>query len=175
MSESSPNIKEIVMKPCIQYVGLHTKLFSPKTPLFHDLRKYFKNLNKLRLDLKHKDLDTEFCNGSVAKALTVATQIQSLYLRLIGGGYEPLPVTRFSCFLQGCFFSRLQSLFLDGMDSTAEEMEHFVQASPLLEQMTLHCHHLTTGRWGFVVEKVIASCNFKNVEFSPIRGGLLAL
>ena len=175
MSESSSNITEIVTKPCIQFNDLDTKLFSPKAPLFHDLRNYFKDLNKLRLDLKYEDLDTEFCNGSVAKALTVATQIQSLYLRLIELRDEPLPMTRFSCCLQGCTFSRLQSLFLDGMDSTAEEMEHFVQASPLLKQMTLHRHHLTTSRWEFVVEKVRASCNLKNVEFSPIRGGFSAV
>ena len=167
MTEVKPNIKELVLNPRNNF---RINIFNPQLP--YDLRDHMRSLNKLRLDLEFEHLDAELHNGSIANTLAVATQLRSFYLRMRGDMSTPLPMTLFQSCLRGCTFDKLESLFLDGLDSMAEELLQFVQGSARLKQITLYCHDLTTGAWETVADNIKDTCSLRSVELNMLFGGL---
>ena len=111
-----------------------------------------------------ESLDKGLHNGSITNTFAVATQLKSFYLQIKGDMLTPPPMTLFHSYLQEYIFDKLESLFRDRLDSTAEELLQFIQGSARLKQITLYCHYLRTGAWEIAAMMIKSSCNLKSVE-----------
>lgn len=115
-----------------------------------------------------------YLEGSVARALSAAQNLESLCIRLSCGTEDHIPVTAFDAiFDENCQFPKLRSLILSGFNSTLEQLLQFYDISNGLEQLTLQGHTLESKTWEEFATKTRASLtSLKSIELSWVSGGM---
>lgn len=164
-------LKELALEPQ-KWRGLPICHFDMKMQRPYELRNIFQSLKKLRLVLDDvsEPEDPVDLEGSVARALSAAKNLESLCIQLGGGTWNQFnkSVTAFGAILdKNCQFPKLRSLILSEFDSTQEQLLDFFDISNGLEQLTLQGHHLKSGTWKEFATKTRESLlSLKDIELS---------
>lgn len=137
----------------------------------------FATLTKLRLCLDVneekfcKDNKTYYVSRNVPKLLNAAVNLEYFTLEAFDAGNDMIDSkTSFEVLLGQCIFPKLKSLILVFLWSSEMELLHFLQHCTQLEQMTLHCHHLTSGSWAAVANRMKLTLPLKSIAMGQLYG-----
>ena len=128
------------------------------------------HLIKLRMRL-HYD-GGQKADRVVAKALSPAVNLESLFLESYIYDPRPEASTAIFGFLSGCHFPKLRSLILDSMNSTEDELLDFLKTSPGLKHLTLEHFFLIIGSWEVVAERIRSVLRLKSVMIQDFVDGM---
>ena len=104
----------------------------------------------------------------IAKALSSAVSLESLFIEA-GGDFPPEHgMTRMSAFLEGCRFPKLRSLVLMNMISKEDELLAFLKNSPCLKHLTIELFVLIVGSWEVVAQKIRSALRLRSVMVNHI-------
>ena len=140
---------------------------------FSSLKSQFQSLTKLRLGFGLCPDKNHYDGSTVAKALSVAVNLESLSIE----ADSPFPCTTqrlpaptmMSSLLGGCKFPKLKSLLLRFVDSRDDEFLGFLKNSPRLMHLTLDNFHLDSGAWERLFEEICSIFQLKSVRLHKLH------
>ena len=137
------------------------------------LKSQFQSLKRLRLGLGKSPGENNYYGTTVAKALSVAVNLESLS---IDGDFpfaatrrEILPNTMMSSLLGDCQFPKLKSLKLRFVSSRDDEFFDFLENSPGLIHLKLDNFYLKSGLWERVFEIIRSTHPLKSVRLHKVH------
>ena len=137
------------------------------------LNSQFQSLKRLRLGLGKSPGENNYDGSSIAKALPVAVNLESLSI----DGDFPFSTTRreflaptiLSSLLGGCQFPKLKSLKLRFVNSRDDEFLNFLENSPGLIHLKLDNFYLESGLWEEVLEEICSTFPLESVRLHKVR------
>ena len=136
------------------------------------LKSQCQSLKRLRLGLGKSPGENNYYGTTVAKALSVAVNLESLS---IDGDFpfrtttrELRPLTIVSSLLGDCQFPKLKSLKLRFVSSRDDELLDFLENSPGLIHLKLENFYLESGLWERVLEIIRSTVTLKSLRLHEI-------
>ena len=122
------------------------------------------NLTKLRMRVSSDNRRDRI----IAKALSVAVNLESLFFASNVDDSGPDYLTTMSRFFHGCKFPKLKSLIMKCMGSTEDELVDFMKGSPSLKHLALQRFNLKPGSWESVARIIRPALRLKSVMLHEI-------
>ena len=136
------------------------------------LKSQFQSLKKLQLRFGMFPGEGPYRGSAVAKALSVAVNLESLHI--VGDSpitsSVPNAPTMMSTLLRGCHFPKLESLVLRSVNSRAKELLGFLKKSPSLIRLTLDNFYLESGLWERVIDEICSAFHLRSVMLHELQG-----
>ena len=137
------------------------------------LESQFQSLKTLRLGLGKSPGENSYDGSTIAKALSVAVNLESLS---IDGDFpfsttsrEFRASTMMSSLLGDCQFAKLKSLNLRFVNSRDDEFFAFLENSPDLIHLRLDNFYLESGLWERVLEETCSTFPLESVRLHKVR------
>ena len=137
------------------------------------LESQFQSLKRLRLGLGKSPGENSYYGSTIAKALSVAVNLESFS---IDGDFpfsttsrEFRASTMMSSLLRRCQFPKLKSLKLRFVNSRDDEFLDFLENSPGLIHLKLDNFYLESGLWERVLEVICSTFPLESIRLQKVR------
>ena len=173
ISVAKPTITELAILYHRENAIQYEKSFCLTARQSARLKSQFQSLKRLRLGLGKSPSENIYDGSAIAKALTVAVNLESLSI----DGDFPFSTTRrefpvptiMSSLLGDCQFPKLKSLNLRFVNSRDDEFLDFLENSPGLIHLKLDNFYLEFGLWERVLEEMCSTFPLESVRLLKVR------
>ena len=169
LSNATPHVNEIIVGPgSWQMKGIPATSFRMSARQIKNLSTITSKLTKLALTLQFVSENDKrvATDGTIATVLASATNLESLCLEMtteyVYGHRYRVGFVRIAL-LQECRFPILKKLLLSEVETHLEDLTSFLSGLPHLESLGLHCHHLISGKWFFLVQFIRDHLNLEKL------------